>query len=94
MEVFGKKILKEFCKTYTDAESQINSWLFELMRAQWQSPQEIKKRYITASILPNNGVVFNIKGNKYRIFVVVDYKNKMVMIKNIGTHADYEKWNL
>lgn len=94
MIVVGLKKLEEFCKLHADVIEQINAWLCEVGKAQWQKPQDIKERYMSASILTDNGVVFNIKGNKYRIYVVISYKNGIVSIKKAGTHREYEKWDL
>ena len=69
------------------------SWYYEASAAEWQTPQNIKDRYRSASFLENNVVIFNIKGNKYRLVTKISYKRKTVFIKWIGTHAEYDKKN-
>ena len=83
MKIVGKKMLDEFKKKYSEVGSQIDSWYSEVSLADWIKPLDIKQRYRTASFLPNNHVIFNLKGNKYRLLVQVSYKNKIVLIKKI-----------
>jgi mRNA interferase HigB len=64
----------------------------EVKASHWKNPAEIKARYATASFLADNHVVFNLKGNKYRLEVIVGYKAQVVLVKRIGTHAEYSKW--
>ncbi|MEO8493509.1 MAG: type II toxin-antitoxin system HigB family toxin [Planctomycetota bacterium] len=92
MRVVGKQILDDFKQRHADARSQVDAWLAEAEDAKWESPNDIKARFATASILGNNRVVFNLKGNSYRLDVKVTYKTKVVLIKRIGTHAEYDKW--
>ena len=92
MKVVGKEHIEEFCNRYGNARSQINSWLYEVEDALWETPVDIKKRYANASFMADNRIVFNLKGNHYRIETKVSYKNKVVLIKRIGTHAEYSKW--
>lgn len=94
MIVVGKLILNAFKKTYSDAQVQIDSWLAEVEAAQWTRPMDIKIRYANASILTGNLVVFNIKGNKYRLLTKVEYHNGVVLIKKAGTHQEYSHWKL
>jgi mRNA interferase HigB len=94
MKVIGRNVLDDFGRKHADVSSQINSWLCEVEDAQWQSPADLKRRYPHASILPENRVVFNLKGNRYRLEVKVSYSAKIVFVKQMGTHAEYSKWNL
>lgn len=86
-------MLENFKEKHTEVNSQIDAWYAEVRSANWGKPLDIKQRYSTASILPNDQVVFNLKGNKYRLLVQVNYKNKIVLIKKIGTHKEYLKWS-
>lgn len=88
----GTTILDRFLGKHNDVRGQVASWLGEVKAANWKSPAEIKARYATASFLPDNHVVFNLKGNKYRLEVLVSYKVQVVLVKRIGTHAEYSKW--
>ncbi len=92
MKIAGKKALYDFKKDHPDAIPQIDAWEAEVSEAKWSTPLLIKKRYSSASFLSNNQVVFNMKGNKYRLLVQVDYKNEIVLIKKVGTHEEYMKW--
>ncbi|MCZ6635939.1 MAG: type II toxin-antitoxin system HigB family toxin [bacterium] len=94
MKVVGLPLLREFQNRHADVRSQINAWISEVEEAQWNSPQDIKARYSSASFLANNQVVFNLKGNDYRLVVKVSYKAQLVLIKKIGTHAEYSRWKL
>ena len=92
MNVIGKRLLEEFKNKHSDVRAQINSWLCEAEEAQWACPNDIKSRYSSASFLANNIVVFNIKGNDYRLATKIHYDRQIVLIKKIGTHAEYSRW--
>ena len=91
MRVISKKILREFWEKHSDSEQQLKSWFQETSNAEWNSPNDIKIEYPSASILSNNRVVFNIKGNKYRLIVRINYDYIMAWIRFVGTHAEYDK---
>jgi mRNA interferase HigB len=84
------KTLKSFWEKHPDAEGPLRAWYTEAKRAGWSSPQDIKTAYRTASILPNDRVVFNVKGNTYRLVVAVKYEFQIVYIRFVGTHAVYD----
>ena len=92
MKVHNKKALEDFKERHADVRSHVDAWLCEAEEAEWKSPQDIKDRYVTASFLADNRVVFNLKGNHYRLDVKVSYKNQIVLVKRIGTHAEYDDW--
>ena len=92
MKIIGRGILNNFKSKQTDVRSQIDSWEAEVTIAIWQKPLDLKRRYASASILPNNEVIFNLKGNKYRLLVQVNYKNQIVLVKKVGNHKEYMKW--
>jgi mRNA interferase HigB len=69
----------------------LGTWLADAQRATWRSPNEIRTTYANASIIGNEWVVFNIRGNNYRLIVAISYRAQIVLIKFIGTHADYDK---
>lgn len=94
MKLIGKKLLHDFKEKHADARSQIDSWEAEVEEVQWNTPLDLKKRYLKASLVRNQHVIFHICGNKYRLLVQVNYKNGMVLIKKIGTHKEYDNWNL
>ena len=92
MRLLAKHILQDIKEKDDDARSQIESWEAEVEEEQWETPHDLKKKYPKASILGNQNVIFNICGNRYRLWVKVEYKNGIVLIKNAGTHKEYEKW--
>ncbi len=94
MNLLGKKQLHDFKAKHADARSHIDAWAAEVEEAQWATPQHVKDRYSKARFLSNQQVVFKICGNKYRLLVQVNYKNKIVLVKKIGTHKEYDTWNL
>ncbi len=93
MRVIAKKTLRDFWETHSDSEQQLMSWYQETSKAEWTGPKQIKLEYPSASFLADNRVVFNIKGNHYRLIVRINYDYQMVWIRFIGTHAEYDKIN-
>lgn len=93
VRVIAKPVLREFWMKHPEVEQQLKSWYLEATQASWKAPQDIKRDYPSASILAENRVVFNIKGNKYRLIVKINYSYQMVWIRFIGTHAEYDKVN-
>ena len=91
MRIIAKKTLKEFWEKYNDCEQQLKSWYHEEIIAKWKSPNDIKTEYPSASILADNRVVFNIKGNNYRLIVKINYSVEIIWIRFIRTHAEYDK---
>ncbi len=91
MNVISKKTLVQFYENHTNAKIALEVWHADVRKAQWENPEQIKKEYASASFLQDNRVVFNIKGNEYRLIVHVDYKRKIVRVKFIGTHSEYDK---
>lgn len=93
MRVIAKKVLREFWQIHAETEQSLKSWYQEAEKAEWKNPNEIKKAYPSASILNDNRFVFNIKGNKYRLIVKINFEYSMVWIRFIGTHSEYDKIN-
>lgn len=94
MRLVGLLLFEEFAPRHGDARSQIDAWVREAEDASWRSPSDIKARYPSASFLSDNRVIFNLKGHSYRLEVKVSYELQVVLIKRIGTHAEYSKWKL
>lgn len=90
MRVFSRSTLNAFGETHADAREALRAWFAEAEQADWQGPSDIKAQYPAASFLANNRVVFNIKGNHYRLVVAIKYEFKVIYIRFIGTHADYD----
>jgi mRNA interferase HigB len=93
MKVVGRQCLEDFIRRHSDVRGQADAWLCEVVEAQWQGPQDIKARYAHASFLSDNRVIFNLKGNRYRLDVKVNYTNQIVNILRVGTHAEYSRWD-
>ena len=91
MRVIAKRTLRDFWEKHADCEQQLKAWYNEAEQAEWKSPNELKKDYPSASILEDSRIVFNIKGNSYRLIVRINYKYGIVWIRFIGTHAEYDK---
>jgi mRNA interferase HigB len=90
--VSARARLLAFWTTHTDSEQPLKAWHSEAERAKWKGPADITARYRTADFLANGRVVFNIKGNKYRLIVQVKYGPLyLVFIRFVGTHAEYDE---
>lgn len=93
MRIISVKTIKDFWedKKNRDSEQPLKSWYHEAKQAVWKSPNDIKQKYGSVSILSNGRAVFNIKGNQYRLVVAVNYKFQIIFIRFIGTYRDYDK---
>lgn len=97
VRVIARSTLHQFVETlrgtkaYAPVKSALDSWYHEVAHAKWSSPANVKATYASASIVGNDRVVFNIKGNDFRLVVAVDYVRQVVFIKWLGSHADYDK---
>ena len=91
MHVISKKTLIDFWTVYPDSEQQLKSWHREASLATWRAPADIKTHYPSASFLADNRVVFNIKGNHYRLIVRINYDYGKVWIRFMGTHSAYDR---
>ena len=90
MRIIAVSYLRTFWEEQPDAEQPLKSWVDEVKRAVWKQPKDIKDKYRNVSILKNRRVVFNIKGNDYRLVVSVAYGYQALYVKFIGTHAEYD----
>lgn len=91
MVLVGREKLRQFTNEHADARGWINTWIAETRVAQWKNPSDIKKQYCTASLLAGTVVIFNVKGNSYRLETQVDFNAGAIAVKWIGTHAEYTK---
>ena len=96
MRIISRKTLRLFWekREYADAEQSLKAWFREASNADWPSPAAVKAAFGTASIVANNRVVFNICGNKYRLVVRINYPYRVIYIRFIGTHAQYDRINV
>jgi len=91
MRIISRKRLREFWEKHPDAREQLQAWYADVRGAKWTSPADIKDVYRNASILESNRVVFNIKGNRYRLVAAIQYQFGIVYIRFVGTHQEYDR---
>jgi mRNA interferase HigB len=94
VRIIKRSTLREFWESkpeYHDAQGPLEAWYQEAKKAQWSSPAEVKEQYRSASILKGGRVVFNISGNKYRLVVHINFAGKVIYVRFIGTHKQYDK---
>ena len=97
MRIIARRKLRDFVQKrrgQRDAQaltSALDAWFAEVRNAAWPNMAAVKKLYATASVVSADRVVFNIKGNSYRLVAAIDFEKAIVFIKWIGTHADYDK---
>ena len=91
MRLFNLPLLDQYKKEHADIRGQLDAWRNDVERDTWETSQDIKRRYKSADFLSDNRVIFNIKGNSYRLAVQVQYRRGMVVIQWIGTHTEYSK---
>jgi mRNA interferase HigB len=94
MRIISRNPLIQYWEKFPDVEQPLKSWFDEVRIASWTSPNELKRQYRNSSIIFDKRVVFNIKGNSYRLIVDVEYKLGIVFIVWLGTHKEYDKINI
>lgn len=91
VKVIAKRILRDFWEKHADCEEQLKAWFRETEKSELNSINELKNEYPSASILKDNRIVYNIKGNNYRLIVRFNFEYQICWIRFIGTHAEYDK---
>ena len=97
MRIIARKTLRQFVEKVKGSKDQkavksaLEAWFHEVLHAGWKTPADVLKAYSNASVVGPDRVVFNIKGNDYRLVVAINYRRQIVFIKWLGTHADYDK---
>ncbi|HEY1932610.1 MAG TPA: type II toxin-antitoxin system HigB family toxin [Acetobacteraceae bacterium] len=97
MRVIARRTLREFVAALAGRQDQpavkvaLDAWFDEVKKARWRNTADVKRSYATASIVTADRIVFNVKGNAYRLVVAVDFDRDIVWIKWIGTHRDYDR---
>ena len=91
MRIIARKTLREFWQRHSNAQKPLQAWFADAKQAHWKNPNDIKKIYRNASVINNNRVVFNIKGNDYRLVVAINYDFGIIYIRFIGTHKEYDR---
>ena len=93
MILLGKGVLDQFTKEHPDANGWIDTWVSDVEGSVWKTPQDIKNKYPSASIISGEVVIFNVKGNHYRLEVKVAYNTVTVLAVWAGTHHEYDRRN-
>jgi mRNA interferase HigB len=94
MQIIAKSTLRDFWSRHPQAERPLSDWYTVVAKEDWNGPQDIKQRFgANVDFIADNRVIFDIGGNKYRLIVRVNYERKRLMIKFVGTHAEYDKVN-
>ncbi|SIP98190.1 type II toxin-antitoxin system HigB family toxin [Marinobacterium stanieri] len=94
MRIISKRTLRAFWESdhkYLDAKGPLEAWHEEVVKADWDTPQKVKTQFRNASILKDGRVVFNIKGNDYRLVVWINYPYRIVYVRFVGTHKQYDE---
>ncbi len=91
MRIIARSTLRNFWERHPDAEQPLRAWFAEATAAIWKSPEDVKSIYRNGSIIANNRVIFNIKGNNYRLIVHIRYDIGIIFIRFVGTHQEYDK---
>ncbi|MCB0803313.1 MAG: type II toxin-antitoxin system HigB family toxin [Flavobacteriales bacterium] len=93
MRIIAFKTLRDFFEKpeFSDSEVSLRAWYHDAKTVEWKNSNELKKQYKNASIVGDGRVVFNIKGNDYRLVVAIDYEFQAIFIRFIGTHKQYNK---
>jgi mRNA interferase HigB len=94
MRIVAKRTLRVFWERFPEAEEPLLAWYREVEKEDWDGPAKLKEKYRSASIIKRSRVVFNIKGNEYRLVVKINYQYRMVYVRFVGTHAEYDKVNV
>ena len=89
MRIISEKSLREFWRLHPDARPPLLAWCREVEAEDWNTPAQVKAKYRSASFIADNRVIFNIKGNDYRLVVWINYRKRLVYIKWVGSHTDY-----
>jgi mRNA interferase HigB len=93
VRIAGRERLELFCGKHADARPWIEHWLADVGSAAWRTPRDVRERYSSASFLPGGLVIFNVKGNAYRLEIAVAYRTGVVSVQWAGTHREYDKRN-
>ncbi|CAK0475987.1 Uncharacterized protein conserved in bacteria [Burkholderia pseudomallei] len=91
MRVIGLGVLSAFCDEHADCRKWVSNWIQDVKQSTWTTTHDIKLRYPSASFLAENIVIFNVRGNSYRLETQVALDTGVVAVKWIGTHAEYDK---
>jgi mRNA interferase HigB len=92
MTLVGKRLLIEFARAHASSRDAIAAWAAEVEAASWRSPVDVKARFPSVSVIGSSRLVFNLKGNHFRLDAQINYSAQIVLVRRIGTHAEYDSW--
>jgi mRNA interferase HigB len=93
VQIIAKRTLRQFWERHPQAEAPLRAWYSMVSNAEWNGPADVKADFRSADFVADNRVIFNIGGNKYRLMVRVSYRFRRVLVKFVGTHAEYDAIN-
>ncbi|HVH76489.1 MAG TPA: type II toxin-antitoxin system HigB family toxin [Stellaceae bacterium] len=97
MRIIARRTLREFVESRAGHRDQaalksaLDAWFGEVRKAQWSNTADVKRLYASASVVSADRIVFNIRGNAYRLVAAVDFQRGILWIKWLGSHADYDR---
>lgn len=91
VRIIAKRALRAFWEKHPNAEAPLLAWYRTVQHEDWNTPAKVKARFPRASIIGDSRVVFNIRGNHYRLVAKIDYRHRIVFVRFVGTHADYDR---
>lgn len=94
MKLIGLEVIDEASRLHPTAKKPLSTWRALVEEAKWDNPHQLKAQFGKADTIGGKQVVFNIKGNDFRLLVKVDYQLQLVIIKKFGTHKEYDTWDL
>ena len=89
--IFAKSTLREYWEKHPETEQYLKTWYDIAVSSDWKTPSDVKKTYLSASILKDSRIVFNIKSNSYRLVTKFHFEKPWIFIRFIGTHKEYDK---
>ena len=94
MLLANRDLLLDFQRSHPDAAKYLKTWVLDVIEAEWEKSADLRAKYPSARVLDSQNVIFNIRGNRYRLWVSISYKLGVVRVKAIGTHSDYDNWKI
>ena len=92
MILVGKRLLVEFARKHASSRDAIAAWVAEVEAASWKSGADVRARFSSVSFVGNDRLIFNLKGNHFRLDAQVNFSAQLVLVRRIGTHAEYDSW--
>jgi mRNA interferase HigB len=92
MQVIARRTLKRFWQRHPQSEGPLRAWFAAVSKARWTGPQDVKRQFgTTVDFVADDRVIFDVSGNKYRLIAHVSYRFGRVLVKFVGTHAEYDR---